>query len=250
MKKISAVIITYNEEKNIGKCLKALQYVVDEIVVIDSFSTDKTPSICKAYGVNFIQRAFTDYADQKNFGNSHAAHPFILSIDADEVLSATLQKSIIDWKSRGKNDVLELDRITSFCGKWIKHSGWYPDKKYRLFDKTKAQWAGEKVHEFLQIAPDAKKGRLKGKLLHYSFHSIDQHMATVNRFSTLKAEIKHEKGEKATWFKIFFSPKVKFLKIYFLKLGFLDGWRGYVIARNSAFGDYLKYIKLKEKERS
>lgn len=246
MKKISAVIITYNEEKNIQKCIEALQYVVDEIVVIDSFSTDNTAAICNHFQVEFIENAFEDYATQKNFGNTQAEHEYILSVDADEVLSPKLQKSIADWKRSGKGDVMEVDRITNFCGKWIKHSGWYPDKKIRLFDKTKARWAGEKVHEFLKVDADAKKGKLQGRLLHYSFHTIEQHVQTVNKFSTLKAEIKYEKGEKATFFKLMLSPMAKFFKIYFLKFGFMDGWSGFVIAKNSAFGDYLKYAKLKQ----
>lgn len=246
--KISAVVITYNEERNIERCLNSLMGVADEIIVVDSFSTDRTGEICQKFGVNFVQHPFADFAAQKNFGNSLAEHAFILSLDADEALSETLRESILDWKKNSSIAVLQVNRITNYCGKWIKHGGWYPDAKYRLFDKSKARWAGEKVHEFLDIDSAATKGKLQGDLLHYSFYTIEQHLNTINKYSSLKAEINFEKGKKSSLFKILFAPAFKFLKIYVLKAAFRDGWRGFVIAKNSAYSDFLKHAKLRQME--
>ncbi len=244
MNQISAVIITYNEERNIARCIDSLIGIADEIIVVDSFSTDKTSEICLRYDLNFVQHPFADFAAQKNFGNELARYPFILSLDADEALSDTLRESILIWKKSGSQDMLELNRLTNFCGKWIKHGGWYPDAKYRLFSKSKARWAGEKVHEFLQIDDTAHKGKLQGDLLHYSFYTIAQHLDTINKYSTLKAEVNFQKGKKASILKILFGPGFKFFKMYVLRGGFRDGWHGYVIAKNSAYADFLKHSKL------
>lgn len=246
--KISAVIITYNEERNIERCLNSLSGVADEIIVVDSFSTDKTPDLCRKFDVNFVQHPFADFAAQKNFGNSLTENKFVLSVDADEALSESLRESIINWKTNSSTDALQINRLTNYCGKWIKHGGWYPDAKYRLFDKAKARWTGEKVHEYLEIDNDAVKGKLNGDLLHYSFYTIEQHLTTINKYSTLKAEINFEKGKKASLFKILFAPGFKFLKIYFLKGAFRDGWSGFVIAKNSAYSDFLKHAKLRQIE--
>lgn len=248
MREISAVIITKDEERNIERCLISLKGVADEIIVIDSFSTDKTADICNRLRVKFVENPFTDYAAQKNYGNSLTQFPYILSLDADEALSLELRKSIQKWKKVDGAEVLKVNRLTNFCGEWIKHGGWYPDAKYRLFDKTKARWAGEKVHEYLEIDKAAKKGKLEGDLLHYSFYSIEQHLSTINKFSTLKAEINFEKGKKSSLLKILTTPCFKFFKVYMLKGGFRDGWRGFVIAKNSAYSDFLKHSKLRQLE--
>jgi|SRR5690554_2077830 len=248
MKEISAVIITKNEERNIERCIISLKGVADEIIVVDSYSTDKTVDICNRLGVTFVEHVFEDYASQKNYGNSLTKYPYILSLDADEALSLDLRKSIQQWKKDGEADVLKVNRLTNFCGDWVKHGGWYPDAKYRLFDKTKARWAGEKVHEYLEIDKNAIIGKLEGDLLHYSFYTIEQHLSTINKFSTLKAEISFDKGKKSNLFKTLAAPGFKFLKIYMLKGGFRDGWRGFVIAKNSAYSDFLKQTKLKQLE--
>lgn len=213
MTPISAVIITFNEERNIAPCLESLAGVADEIIVVDSFSTDATAEICRSYNVNFVQHPFENYADQKNFGNSLAQHAFILSLDADEVLSDTLKESVLKWKKSGSNKAMQVYRLTNYCGKWIKHCGWYPDAKYRLFDKSKARWAGEKVHEFLDIDAEVPKGKLDGDLLHYSYHSIRQHIDTINKYSELKAEIMFENGKSVSLIKILIDRII--LCIYF-----------------------------------
>ncbi len=245
MKKISATIITYNEERNIERCLKSLQGVVDEIIVVDSYSTDKTKEICLNYHVSFFERGFKDYSDQKNWAVEQCQYPIILSIDADEELSEPLKKSILEVKENWKADAYSFNRITNFCGKWIKHTGWYPDKQIRLWDKSKAKWEGI-IHEKINI-PKNSVSHLKGDLEHYSFYTIHQHVAQINKFSELKAETLYQKGKKSNLLKIIFSPFFKFIKHYVFYLGFLDGFYGFVISANSAHSTFLKYVKLRQK---
>lgn len=244
MTPLSAVIITYNEELNIARCIESLQGVADEIIVVDSYSTDKTEEICRSFGVHFVQNPFKDYATQKNFGNNLAENQFILSLDADEALSERLVESILNWKEKGGLQTMQMNRLTKYCGQWIKHCGWYPDSKFRLFDKTKARWAGEKVHEYLEIDPDATRGHLNGDLHHYSFYTIGQHLDTINKYSSLKAEIMLENDKNVNFLKVLFRPLVRFLRDYFLKQGFRDGFYGFVICSNSAYSVFLKYVKL------
>lgn len=246
MQKISATIITYNEERNIERCLKSLQGVADEIIVVDSNSTDKTKEICSQYNVKFFDREFKDYSDQKNWAVEQCQYPIILSIDADEALSENLKNSILSIKENWKADAYSFNRITNFCGKWIKHTGWYPDRQTRLWDKSKAKWEGI-IHEKINI-PKSSVSHLKGDLEHYSFYTIHQHIAQINKFSELKAEKLVQKGKKSSMLKIVFSPIFKFIKHYFIYLGFLDGFYGFVISANSAHSTFLKYVKLKQKQ--
>ena len=155
MNKISAVIITKNEQKNIRRCLNSLEGVVDEIIVVDSYSTDDTEKICKEFDIRFVKKEFEDYSNSKNYGNSMAKHPFILSLDADEAISEELKESLALVKSDFKQDGYSFNRRTNYCGQWIYHCGWYPDVKLRLFRKSKAKWEG-KIHEILQVSSDKK----------------------------------------------------------------------------------------------
>lgn len=246
MEKLSATIITYNEEKNIERCLKSLQGIADEIIIVDSFSTDKTKEICLKYNVKFFERDFKDYSDQKNWAVEQSNFPIILSIDADEELSEKLKNSISEAKLNRKFDGYYFNRMTNFCGKWIKHSGWYPDKQMRIWDKTKGSWRG-KIHEKVHFGDKASIGFLQGNLFHYSFYTIYEHIAQINKFSEIRAEDELAKGKKVSLFKIIFSPFIKFITHYFLKLGFLDGFYGFVICINSAHANFLRYSKLRQK---
>lgn len=242
MRKLSAVIITFNEARNIKRCIASLQDVADEIVVVDSFSTDATPSICKGMNVQFHQREWKGYSKQKNYGNGLASNDWILSVDADEVLSEELKAAIIFEKQNGKGFNFSFNRLTNYCGKWIKHSGWYPDRKIKMFNRTKDDWQGE-VHETLTVNPSTVK-RLKGDLLHYSYNSVSDHVKRTDVYSTLGAKELFENGKKASILKLLFNPWLKFNKMYFIKLGFLDGMAGFTIALITAYGTFLKYIKL------
>ena len=244
---LSAVIITKNEERNIGRCIQSLKDVADDILVVDSGSIDRTEEICKEKNVRFHFHEWEGYKEQKNFANSLAKYPFILSIDADEALSDDLRASILGLKENSQADGYEVNRLTNYCGKWIHYSGWYPDRKLRLFNRDKFEWGGEKIHEVvIPIQEDNKISRLQGDLLHYSYYSISEHISQANHFTDLTAELAVEKGKRSGLIKILFSPVFKFIRDYIFKLGFLDGYYGYIICRISAQATFLKYSKIKQ----
>jgi glycosyltransferase involved in cell wall biosynthesis len=246
MPKLSVVIITFNEEKNIARCLESIQKVADDIVVIDSFSTDNTQEICIANGVRFIQHQFDGHIEQKNWAITQAKYPHILSLDADEALDKTLIKSILEIKNNWKYDGYYLNRLTNYCGKWIYHCGWYPDRKLRLWDSRKGKWGGTNPHDKYELAEGNKNTRnLKGNILHYSFYTIDDHFKQVEYFTDILAKGKYQKGDTASLLKLFMSPVVKFIRDYIIKVGFLDGRAGFTISRISAYATYLKYKKLR-----
>ena len=247
MKQISATIITFNEEKNIERCLQSLQGIVDEIIVVDSFSTDNTKEVCLKYNVSLFEREFKNYSDQKNWAAEQAKYPIVLSLDADESLSEKLKRKILDVKNNWSADAYYFNRMTNYCGKWIKHSGWYPDKQLRLWDKEKGKWNQNIIHEKVELDKNAKVGHLKADLYHYSYYTIFEHIAQINKFSELKAEQLTNRGKKNNILKIIFSPFFKFVKHYFLRLGFLDGFYGFVICANSAHSAFLKQVKLRQK---
>lgn len=245
--KISVVIITFNEEKNIGRCLNSVKDIADEIVVVDSFSTDQTEAICREFGVRFIQKEFLGYAEQKRFADLQARYDWIFSIDADEALSEKLKKEILAIKhSQATADAYQMPRLTNYIGKWIRHTDWYPDKKIRFYNRNKARWQGTNLHEHIATDANAKVASLKGDLLHYSYYSIHQHIAQLNKFTEIGAEEAFKKGKKAPLYKIFINPIWKFVYSYFLRLGFLDGYKGFLVCAISAFATFAKYIKLRE----
>lgn len=244
MPKISAVIITLNEERNIERCICSLDGIVDEIIVVDSFSTDKTAEICKKHQVKFIQRQWEGYSATKNWANHQVSNPFILSLDADEALSDKLKNSIktlyLDEKT-----AYAFNRLTNYCGKWIKHCGWYPDVKVRLFHKNLAVWEGDFVHEVLKLKPNTPVKHLEGDLYHYSFHTRQDHLNTIEKYATLHAQKLKAAGKKPSFIKEWINPVFKFIKTYFLQLGILDGSSGYHISYLSAKAVRLKYKKLR-----
>lgn len=246
MIKLSGVIITYNEEEHLEKCLASLVNVVDEIVVVDSFSTDKTPEICKAFNVTFIQHEFEGYIEQKNYALSLASHNYILSLDGDEALSDTLKKSILEVKENWVFDGYYCNRLNNYCGQWIKHSDWYPDKKLRLFKKGSGEWKGINPHDTYTLKKGLKAGKLKGDLLHWIYRDYQEHNLKVEKFSTIAANAYYKLGKKSSLFKIVFRPSWAFFKAYFLRFGFLDGLNGFVICVQTFNVTFLKYIKLYE----
>ncbi len=243
---LSVVVITYNEEKNITRCLEAAQKVADEIIVVDSFSTDRTKEICLSYHVRFYEHPFEGYVKQKNFANSLASGTYILNLDADEVLSDELIQSILKIKENPTYEGYYLNRITNYCGKWIKHGGWYPDKKLRLWYAPKGRWEGINLHERLVLDENCKTTTLKGDLLHYSYYSIQQHLDQINRFTEIAAKTEAQHGRNINLLKLFVYPIWKFKRDYIFKLGFLDGYYGFIIAVLSAFASFVKYIKIRE----
>jgi glycosyltransferase involved in cell wall biosynthesis len=246
MVKLSVVVITLNEEKNLGRCLSSVRGVADEIVIVDSNSTDGTEAIAKAFHARFIQHPFEGYVKQKNFANEQAGHDHILSLDADEVLSDELRTSVLNAKARFNKGGYTMNRRTNYAGKWVKHSGWYPDRKLRLFDRRKGHWEGMIIHEEFKLSENAKPGHLKGDLLHYSFDSVEDHRKQSRKFTTLGAQADFQRGKKAPFYKIYLGPVVKFIQSYFLRFGFLDGRIGLTICWLSAAATHQKYLKLKK----
>ncbi|MDR0566149.1 MAG: glycosyltransferase family 2 protein [Prevotellaceae bacterium] len=247
MVSISAVIITFNEEKNIARCLQSLQGAADEVIVVDSGSTDRTEEICRQHGVKPIYQKWLGYGAQKNFANTFAQFPYILSLDADEALSDALKKSILEIKqSSSLVDAYSVNRLTCYCGQWIKHCGWYPDTKIRLWKKEKATWSLEELHEKIILDPNAPIRHLKGDLLHYSYYSVSDHILQLDKFTEISAREYAKKGKKISAGKIIYKAAWKFIRDYFIKLGVLDGYYGFVICAISAFATFTKYVKARQ----
>ena len=246
MLEISAVIITFNEEKNIGRCIDSLQDVVDEVVVVDSFSTDKTEAICQEKGVKFIQHPFEGHIEQKNYAITQASFPVVLSLDADEALDSALRSAILAVKQDWQADGYTMNRVTNYCGKWIWHGGWYPDTKLRLWDSRKGKWAGMNPHDEFIMEQDSKIAHLKGNLLHYSYDSVEGHIVQMNKFTSISAKSYYQKGKRSNLFLILLKPLVAFIKTYFIKRGFLSGYSGFLIGIIDAQATFLKYVKLLE----
>lgn len=246
MIRISAVIISFNEEKFIERCIRSVKSVVDDIIVLDSFSTDKTEEICNNLGVRFFQNKFEGYRDQKNHAISLAKYDYILSLDADEALSEDLFKSIVEVKKQWTFDAYYCNRLNNYCGQWIYHSNWYPDKKIRLFDRRKGQWGGYNLHETVFMEEGTKVSFLNGDLLHWVHSSYEEHIEKANVFSTIGAIEYYKDGRKANIFSPVFHMSWRFIKSYLLRKGFLDGFNGFVICSISAYTSFLKYIKLRQ----
>jgi len=246
MVKLSVVIITFNEEKNIGRCLDSIGDVADEIVVVDSNSTDSTEKICKSFGVRFIQHDFAGYIEQKNYALKQAKFKYVLSLDADEALSDQLKASILKVKLNIDADGYTMNRLTNYVGTWVHHCGWYPDTKLRLFNREKGAWGGINPHDEFRFSKKTKIKHLAGDILHYSYHSIEDHYSQVEHFTNIASKAYFEKGKKATTFKLVFSPAFKFIRDYFFLLGFLDGKVGFKICWISAGATRKKYTKLKK----
>jgi len=243
---ISAVIITFKEERNISRCLESLRGVVDDIVVVDSFSTDQTKEICKKFGVRFVENAFKGHIEQKNWAITQTKYPYILSLDADEALDDTLKKSILAVKKNFVEAGYSMNRLTNYCGHWVRYCGWYPDTKLRLWDSRCGSWGGDNPHDRYELhTRNNEVGHLEGDLLHYSYYTIDDHYKQVEYFTTILAKAQFERGKKAPWTILIFSPLVKFIKDYFIKFGVLDGRMGFRICRISAYATFLKYKKLR-----
>ncbi len=246
MIELSAVIITFNEEANIGRCIDSLQGIVDSIIVVDSFSTDTTEQICNNKGVQFVQHEFEGYIEQKNYALSLTDSPFVLSLDADEALSDKLRDSILKIKDDPQFDGYAMNRLNHYCGKWLRHGGWYPDRKLRLYKNSLGDWKGTNPHDKLILKSGSKVGFLEGDILHYSYYTIKSHIEQANNFSEIAAQTLFKEGKRTSYIKIFLGPIFKLVRDYIFKLGFLDGYYGLVVAIISAQATFLKYAKLRQ----
>lgn len=246
MHSISAVIITKNEEDNIGRTILALKKVAEEIIIIDSLSTDKTTEIASQLGARIFSLEWKGFGPQKNFGLQQANHNYILALDADEVLTDEAIEEILVLKQTGMNGIYEFPLLNFYFGKFLKHGMEYPNYKKRLFDKTKVWWNENFVHECLVIPDGYPVLRLKGHIKHYSYSSIENYITKANYYTTLGAKELKSRGKKNYILKMIFSPGFVFFKSYFLKKGFLDGQYGLMTAIFNARTNFLKYAKLWE----
>lgn len=243
MLKISATIIALNEERNIARAMESLR-CCDEVLVVDSGSTDRTVEIACKLGAKVVETHWRGYAAQKNFAMEQASHDWILSLDADESLSEALEAEIWQIKKAGPSyDAYTMPRLAQYLGRWILHSGWYPDRKIRLFDRRKARWDGKYVHE--SVVVNGRIGHLQSNLLHFTCNSLSEHLRTMDSYTTLAAAELIDRQEHIGWFKLLWDPPWTFVRTYFLKRGFLDGPEGLAIAYMAAFHNFVKYAKAK-----
>lgn len=246
MPKISAVIITYNEELFIEKCLASIVGIADEIIVVDSFSTDGTEEVCKKFNVKFFKHEFLGYRDQKNYAMTLAAHKKILSLDADEALSDELRKSILEVKEEWNYDGYLFNRRNNYCGTWMKHSEWYPDRQLRLFHSDQGRWGELNLHEKFLMSNGARVGKLKGDLLHWTFTSYEDHVEKMKKYTIIGAEEYYKAGKKANIFTPYIHLFWGFFRSYIFRKGFLDGRHGYHICSLYAKSSFNKYRLLRE----
>jgi glycosyltransferase involved in cell wall biosynthesis len=239
MTKITALIITLNEEKHIGTCIDSLKEVADEVLVVDSFSTDKTIMIAEAHGAKVIESDFIGFGPQRNLGAGYASNDLILVLDADERLSDELTRTIISAKENPAAAAYSFNRLNFVGERPVRSAGWYPDTHVRLYDRTKAKWDERQVHEDVEVNGEVKF--LNGDLLHYSYDDISQLKEKSTRYAKLGAAIYKNKSSFVLFFKMIFSPLVKFFKTYFIQLGFTDGYIGLMICCYRSRETFLKY---------
>jgi glycosyltransferase involved in cell wall biosynthesis len=238
---ISATIVTLNEERNIGRAIESLR-CVDEVVVVDSGSTDRTREIAIRLGARVIEEAWRGYAAQKTFAAACAEHDWILSIDADEAVTEELGAGILALKKDGaRYDGYSFPRLARYLGRWIRHSGWYPDRKVRLYDRRKAEWVGEYVHESIRVK--GTTGELSGNLLHYTCASLSEHLRTLDRYTSLAARELAARNQPIPLRRLAVDPAWTFFRTLVLQRGFLDGRQGLAIAWMAALYTFLKYAK-------
>jgi glycosyltransferase involved in cell wall biosynthesis len=239
--KITATIITLNEERNVARAIESLR-CCDEILIVDSGSTDRTVELAEKLGVRVIEASWLGYAAQKNWAADHATTEWILSLDADEALSEALEAEIWSLKKSGPRfDGYTMPRLANYLGRWILHSGWYPDRKVRLYHRERGQWVGDFVHESVTV--HGKTGSLESNILHFTCESLAEHVKTMDRYTTLAAQELAARRIKTPVWKILANPAWTFFKTFFLQRGFLDGFEGLIIAYMAGFYVFLKYAK-------
>ncbi|NUM32152.1 MAG: glycosyltransferase family 2 protein [Bacteroidetes bacterium] len=247
---LSGVVITFNEELKIERCLKSLQKVCDEIIVLDSFSTDNTCIIAENCGAKVYKHIFDGHIQQKNRAITYSSSKFVLSLDADEELSNELIQSINGVKNNFNFNGYSMNRLNNYGGNWIKHGAWYPDKKLRLWDSTKGCWGGKNPHDKYILNENCKIGHLKGNILHYTMNGFDDLKNQTVKFANIAAKSMFEDGLQYNYFQIVFKTFFRFVKEYILLLGFLDGIAGLQIALMNSYYVWLKYTLLIKKYKS
>ena len=243
---LSVVIITKNEAHIIGTTLQSLQGITDDLIIVDSGSTDNTITICKTFGATIIETSWDGYGPNKNKGIAAAKHHWILNLDADEAIDEELKAAIQQLQLQDDNTVYNFKFKNFFCKKWIRYGEWSGDKHIRLFNRNKVQWNTAAVHEALTIPNQTKVVLLSGNILHYTTNTIDEYINKTTHYAKLNATKYYLQGKQVSFFKLRIAPGFTFVQHYILRLGFLDGWEGYLIAKTTAWYTFLKYSFLKE----
>ena len=243
--KISVTLITYNEEANIQDALESVRWA-DEIVVLDSFSTDRTVEICRKYTDKIISQEFVGYGKLRNIAIDAASHPWILSLDADERITEPLKEEILrEMESGPRADGYYIPRKSHFLGHWVRYCGWYPDyRSMQLFRKTMGRYTEVLNDDHLELAPDGRRGYLSAPILHYTYHSLDQYLAKMERYTTLKAQQMIKDGRRFRAHQLVTHPLFTFLKMYVLRQGFRDGRVGLIVSSLYTYYTFIKYAKL------
>ena len=246
--KLSVVIIAYNEEENIGRCIDSVQEIADEVLVVDSFSTDRTVEIAMAKGARVVQHKFEGHIQQKNCAKEQAAFDYVFSIDADEELSSELKQSILSLNKNFAVDGYTVNRLNFYCGKPVKTCGWYPDTKLRLWNRMEGEWRGTNPHDKFELAAGSSVLHLTGDLLHNTYPTRESFLLQREKFADISAQ--HLKGENALYllWKMIFSAPFKFIRSYIFKLGFTEGTTGLFICYRQSrevFQKYFRALKLK-----
>ena len=238
---LSVVVMTYNEEVDLPRCLESVKGVGDEIFILDSFSTDRTLDVARQFGARVEQHAFGSYVEQKKRLVEKAANDWVFCIDADEYLSDELRKSILRIKSSNHFDGYFNNRRNKIGERWINHGSWYPDRKIRLFDRRKVKITGQDPHDVMTPEKDARIGRLKGDLMHIADENFESRHQKNEKHSTRAAEALFNNGIKPNLFREYVKPAARFISSYFFRLGFLDGYYGWFVAKSEA-----QYVKMRE----
>ena len=225
----STVIIARNEEKRIRQCIESALRISSDVIVVDSGSSDRTVELAKESGARVFEYGWYGYGANKNFGNEQAQNDWIISIDGDEIISPELARVLLGLNPE-MGTVYQLNSMVNYGGTWIKHSGWYPQWKHRIFNKTECKWNDALVHEDLTPISNKKVKRLKGDLLHYSYETIEEHHQKINDYAELKANSWIDSGKNPSFMKRWLGGPFNFFKTFILKAGFLDGWAGWSIA--------------------
>ena len=244
---VSAIVVCFNEEERIGDCLESLRWC-DEIVVVDSFSTDRTPEICRGYTDRFIQREWAGYRDQKAFAHSQATKDWVFLVDSDERVTAELRNEVEDAlvQDNGRYAGYAVPRLVHYLDRWWRRGGWYPDYDVRLFRRERATWGGSEPHE--KILVDGAVRRLRNPLHHYSYRNIEDHLQRINRFTSISSRESKKQGGRWRLSDALLRPAVRFFHSYVLKRGFIEGFAGFYVAVTAAVYVFLKYAKLWELE--
>jgi glycosyltransferase involved in cell wall biosynthesis len=242
--KITGCVITLNEARSIEACLRSLA-LCDELLVVDSHSTDRTRELAAACGARVIERDWPGYRSQKQFAVDQASHDWILFLDADEQLSPELANEIAAHRESGElssKPAWDMPFLASYFGRQIRHGDWHPDRHTRLFDRRRGRFGGHEIHERIEF--EGALGHLSGHILHDSYESLDDQLAKLTRYAALMAEAQHLAGRRGHWLTVFTNPWWRFLRAYVLRRGFLDGWRGLSIALLEAHYVRQKYLRL------